>query len=442
MWSIIKNSIILSILLIWNFQASAQEKWNLNKCVQYAVSKNIDLNLTRNILQKQKIDFSQSKAALLPSLNTGGGLTYNFGRNIDGNTNTITYNETLSNTYWLNASVDLFQGLTKIHRIQFNKNKVLAAQQEVEKVKNQLIFDIITHYYVALYSLALETAAKNQVKLSELQYKRMQKLVSVGKESPMTVQDLESQWMQDRLQLQTAINQTEQQIAKLKALLRLPTDENVVLDTIGIPQIMPKMPALKDIYQNALQILPQIKQQQFLLKAKQKQLAIAKGKILPNLYLSAGVNTYFFDGNPMPFRNQIDNNQNQFISFGLRIPIFNGSEVHSQIKRSKIALNDQKLLIEKQREALYADILEVYNNVRAAESEYQSSVALFKFNRLALKNVQKKLEKGLASTTDFEVVKQRLFKAQTAMFKAKLSYVMYAQILQFYQTGNWNHLKK
>lgn len=435
------HNITFSLVFFISLQLHSQQVWTLTQCIKQGVSNNIRLNISENKLKKQKINLYESKASLFPSINIGSGFNTNFGRNIDGSTNTITFDKTLSNTYWINTYIDLFQGFTKINTIKFNKYVMLAVQQETEQEKNKLIFDIITNYYVSVYSLGLEKMAINQVKLSELQYTRMQKMVSVGKESPIVVQDLKCQWMNDQLQLQIAENNSKKQLTKLKELLQLQSVHKFILDTTNQAVLTHKFSSLRIIYQSALTALPQIKQQQYLLKASQKKLAIAKGKVLPNLYLLAGMNSYYFDKNKMSFQNQIDNNQNQFISFGLQIPVFNGAKVHSDIKRRKIELNDQILQIENQKERLFAQIQEVYTNVQAAKSEYKSTIELYKFNQLSLKNVKKKLEKGLASTTDFEVVKQRLFKAQVTMIKAKFSYVMYAQILQFYQTGNWNHLK-
>ncbi len=50
------------------------------------------------------------------------------------------------------------------------------------------------------------------------------------------------------------------------------------------------------------------------------------------------------------------------------------------------------------------------------------------------------MENGLASTTDYDVAKQRFISAQATLLKAKLIYLMRKQMLEFYRKGNWNHL--
>ena len=81
--------------------AKSQEIWSLTKCINYALENNIDLNIMNNEVSKQKITFLESKAKLLPDLNLGSVINSNFGRNIDGSTNNITYNQTITNNYLL-----------------------------------------------------------------------------------------------------------------------------------------------------------------------------------------------------------------------------------------------------------------------------------------------------------------------------------------------------
>ena len=421
--------------------AKAQKLWKLSDCVIYAVENNIDLNINTNNLAKQDINLYQSKANLFPSLNIGSGLNVNYGRNIDGATNDITYNQTISNNLWLSSSVDLFQGLVKQNTISFNKYMLAANKQENEIVKNKLVFDLITAYYISMYSEGLTNVAKSQVTLSQQQFLRMQKFVDVGKESPISIQDLKSQWVADKLSLTKAENLSREKTLELKQLLRLNTDSEFAIDTSGINAMeMKVIPSLESIYNSAMNIMPEIKQQEFLIKASKKNLAISKGKVSPRLYMSAGLNSYYFDGSAVGYGSQLTDNQNQYINFGLVIPIFNSATVHSDIKRKRIDFDNQKLNSEKQKEQILTQVQKVYNNVKSAESEYNSSLELYKYSKLSFKNVSKKLEKGIASTSDFELAKQRLVTAKVAMLKARLTYLMYYQILEYYQTGNWDHV--
>jgi len=437
---LILKLLFFSFLLLFSKSITAQKVWNLQDCMDYALQHNIDVSIQKNEVSIQKIKLQQSRANLLPDLNMGVNVSNNYGRNIDGNTNTITFNQTLSNTYWIGSSVTVFQGFVKWNTIQMNKYLLQADMLKKDVLKNQLMMAIITSYYSLQYSIGLEEVAKSQVEVAENQYHRMQKLLEVGRTTPLNVQDLKRQWMSDKLQLAEAKHTKHQEVLKLKKLLNLKVN-----DTFEVAYIKPLVTAIKVLNNNILpediNAFPQIQQQDLLQKVAQKEYAIAKGRILPSLSLSAGYNTYYFDGNPLGFTKQLHDNQNQQIFLSLNIPIFNGANVRSDIRQKKLNFQNQKLQSEKISAQLQTEIQLTYDRLIAAKESYTSYVELVKYNEVSLQTTAKKMEKGLVNTTDFEIAKQRMRMAQAQQLKSFLSYKIYQEILSFYQTGNWEHLK-
>ncbi len=365
----------------------------------------------------------------------------NYGRNIDGNTNAINYDKTLGNNYWINSSISIFQGLVKSNTIRFNKYLLSANKEEAVITKNRLIFNVLISYYTVEYSIGLKNVAQSQGALSKMQFERMKRLVDVGKESPITVQELKSQWANDKLSLTRAKNNMSKTILDLKQLLRLNVNQAFEIDTLNMVSVIAtSLPNIDSIYNTAVNILPEIKQKEYLLNASKKDLAMAKGGISPRIYLAAGFNTNYFDGDDSNYKTQINNNQNQWVNMGISIPIFNGASVYSKVKRKIIAVQDKELELEKQKDVLYTEIWSAVDDRNSAEKEYLSAVELQEYSELAFLNVSKKMEKGLASATDYEAAKQRFVTAEAALLKTKLIYIMRKQMLEFYKTGNWSHL--
>lgn len=432
---------IVSINVSCVFLVNAQDNWSLSKCVDYAIEHNIELTRKNNQVARQEINVLESKAKILPDLNLGSGVNLNFGRNIDGNTNAVTYNQTLSNNYWIESSLYLFQGLVRYNTIGFNKYLLLATKEEALCEQNRLVFNVLTSYYTVLYSAGLQSVAQKQVVLTQLQFNRMQKLVSVGKESPITVQELKSQWAKDELTLTQAQNSTRKTVLELKQLLRLNATHIFEIDTLNISSlVINHIPNIDSVFSVSVNKMPEIMQQEYLLNASEKDLAIAKGGISPRLYVSAGFATNYFDGDTLGFNTQMNNNQNQRVNMGLVIPVFNHASTYSSIKRKQIAIKDQELQLEKKREDLYTEIWKAINDLQSAESEYHSSFELYGFSELALHNVKKKMENGLANSAEFELAKQNFVSSEAGLLKAKLLYIMRMQMLEFYETGNWSHL--
>lgn len=435
------SALFLGLIAFNSFSAKAQETWSLEKCINYALANNIDLIISNNNTEKQKITVLESKARLLPTLNLGSRVDYSFGRNIDF-FNVITYEQTMVNNYGVSTSVDLFRGFTKLNTISFNRYLLSANKEEANYIKNKLVFDILTAYSTVLYSTGLREVAQSQIELSESQYKRMQKMVDIGRESPITVQELKSQWATDKFSLTLAENNFNKTLLQLKQLLKLDATQSFEIEDLGLNStISSTQQNIDSLFRSAVNVLPEIKQQEFLFKASVKELAIAKGGLSPRIYMSAGLYTNYFDGDSKVFSEQIDNNQSQAVGMGITIPIFNNASTYSNIKRKRIMVKDRELLLQKQKDILYSEIWNAVDELQSANNEYQSAVELYGFSELALENATKKMEKGLASPTDYEVAKQRFTSAKASLLKAKLVYFMRKQMLKFYQSGNWNHIR-
>ncbi|MDA3891001.1 MAG: TolC family protein [Salinivirgaceae bacterium] len=435
-----KRILFITLLISIQNLLIAQENWQLSKCVNYAIENNIDLSRAYNRVAEQEINHLQSMANVLPSLNLGSNANMNFGRGIDGN-NAVTFDQIFTNNYWIESSISLFQGLVKYNSIAFNSYLLSAQEQNAIEERNRLVFKVMTAYYSALYSDGLSLVAQKKVDLSHMQFTRMQKLVDVGKESPITVQQLKSQWAYDKLNLTLAKNNATNTLLSLKQLLRFDAKQIFILDTLDINSLVINPTANVDsVFYEAVAILPEIKQQKYLLNASEKDLAIAKGGISPRLSLSAGYNTRYDNGDSITFNNQIKNNQNRYVAMNISIPVFNGASTYSRIKRKQIALIDQKLQLEKQKDDLYSEIWKAVTDLQSAQNEYEASIELHDFSNLNLQNITKKLEKGMASPTDYESAKQQFASAEASLLKAKLIYQMRNQMLKFYMTGNWEHL--
>ncbi len=435
-----KCLVICLILVFSSFSGIAQESWSLEKCIDYALENNVDLIISSNNVDKQKVTVLESKAKLLPTLNLGSGVNFSFGRNVNFD-NTITYEKSMLNNYGISTSVDLFRGFIKLNTISYDNYLLSANKEKAIYIKNKLVFDILTSYCTVLYSKGIQEVAEGQLILAETQYKRMQKMVDIGRESQITVQDLKSQWASDKFTLTIVENNYNKALLQLKQLLRLEANQSFTIDSLGFSSVFSLVKQnIDSLYNRAVNVLPEIKQQEFLFKAAIKSLAIAKGGLSPRIYMSAGLYTNYFDGDPLAYGKQMDNNQSQAVGVGITIPIFNNAYVYSNIKRKRIVVKDHELLLQKQKDVLYSSIWNAVDELQSAENEYESAFELYGFSELSLQNATKKLEKGLSSPTEYEVAKQRFVDATASLLKAKIIYYMRKQMLQFYQIGNWNHI--
>src|ERR1051325_11365312 len=102
---------MLKYLLIFScvfVSVSAQNNWELKACIDYAVKHNLQLKQSEINTQINHNNYTQTKAAILPSLNLGASHTYNFGKTIDRFTNTFANQQVLSQNFYIASNVVLF----------------------------------------------------------------------------------------------------------------------------------------------------------------------------------------------------------------------------------------------------------------------------------------------------------------------------------------------
>ncbi|HET9746992.1 MAG TPA: TolC family protein, partial [Chitinophagaceae bacterium] len=117
---------------------SAQEKWDLLKCVQYAYDNNISIKQQDIQAQIAHLTYKQSDLSKYPNLNLNSGLDLSTGRSIDRTTNQFTTESIFNNRFSLQSNVDVFNWFSKRNTIAGNRLEALAAAASVDDLKNDI----------------------------------------------------------------------------------------------------------------------------------------------------------------------------------------------------------------------------------------------------------------------------------------------------------------
>jgi outer membrane protein len=442
--------LIISLLLVLYFnEISAQDKkWTLEDCIRYAVENNIGLQRQKLLTESKQTDLLVSRMNLLPNLNAGSQLQIANGRSID-QSNAIVFNKNLTNTVGVSSNIVLFNGFTEINTIAANKFMLRAGLESEKIVRNTLIGDILGQYYQVLYARGLEDASKMQLDLSEKQLFRIIKMVETGREALSKQYEIESQVSNDRLSYTIAHNTASQSITTLKQMLQLepgsafdilvPDMNNILItDTSYDPD---------SVYQLAAQNLPRLKEIEYELKASKKQIAAARGNIVPRLSAGGQIGSYYYNVLNAPegttqnsYQRQLNGNLAKQATLTLNIPIFNNLSTFRMIKMAKIRKNDNELRLELEKNNLYTDIENACLNYNRGKDEFSAATANYNYNTKSFEGVEKKFESGLVDVTGYSLAKTTLFKAETEALRTKLQLLIRKLTIQFYATGEYQNL--
>jgi outer membrane protein len=429
--------------------AAQVKKWTLEDCINYAVANNIGLQRQRLQTETAEVNFLKSKMDVLPSLNLGSDASIQYGRSIDPISNGVTFLQNFRNGYQVTSSIRLFNGFATLNTISANKFLVKAGLENEKIARNTLIIDIMSQYYQVLYSKGLDSASKMQLELSEKQRFRITKMVETGREALSKQYEIESQVSADRLAYTIAQNTASQAITTLKQMLRLePGSEfDILIPDLNNILITDNTFSPDSIYTIASNTLPRLKAIEYELKASKKQIAAARGNMMPSISVGGQIFTGYYTllndtSAHSSYSTQMKNNFGQAVGVSLNIPIFNNYSTARSIKLAKIRRDDNALRLEQEKNSLYIDIENACLNYNRGKDEFIAAKANNDFNIKSFDAVEKKFESGLVDVTNYSVAKTTLFRAETEALRTKLQLLIRRLTIQFYATGEYENLMK
>mgnify|MGYP002639403083 CR=1 FL=1 len=444
----IRSSIIFTVLAIvlFGINLTAQKLWTLEECIEFAFENNIEIKQSILSVNSADRDVLQSKLGLAPSLNANTSHSFGWGRSFDESANRYASKNTQQTYFSVNSQVTLFNGLQLINNVRQKQFDYLAEKYNSDKIRNDMSLNVAAAYLRILFTIELANNAQRQVDISKEQIDRTSKQVEAGAVAQGALYDIQAQGASDDANLVNAKNNVLLAYLDLMQLLDLESNtefdiDKPELDIIGTPTLLPA----DMIYNKSVMIMPEIKRAEYRLESANKGLSIVKGMRSPRIYANGSYATNFSDqikqsyipGQPgydimIPFGDQFDQNRNGMLSLGLSIPIFNGYQVSTNIKKSKIyyeavnlELESEKLMLRKNIESAYADAIAAYQTFIAR----QKSVASFKES---FKYTEEKFNVGMVNSTDYNVVKIQLANAESDLASSKFDYIFKTKILDFY----------
>jgi outer membrane protein len=451
-----------------------QEKWDLRKCVEYAMANNISIKQEEIQAQIAGLTYKQSQWSQYPSLNLNSNLGVSTGRSIDRTTNQFTTESVFYNTFSLQANVDVFNWFSKKNTIAGNKLESEASRLSVEKLKSDIALNIAAAYLQVLLSKEQINASKILIGQTQFQLSNTRKLVDAGSLPELNLLEVEAQLAADSSTLITAQGTEMQSLLLLKSLLNL--DAGAAFDIVVPPiDLVPVEPISllqpEDVYQSALKNLPQQQISLLRLDAAKKYADAARGAMYPSISLGGslqtnysnsknnarllGFNTIGLDtigvvsgsNTPVvtpiitpnyqffasPYGSQLSNNLGNGIGLSISVPIFNGRSARTNWEKQKLNVKNMELLLELDKTTIKQDIYKAYTDAMTALQTFAASEKRVAAAERAFDLATKRYNVGLLTTLDLLTNQNNLFKARIDRLSARYDYVFKMKVLEFYR---------
>jgi len=446
---------ILVALFVMTITYAQEKKWTLKEAVDYALEHNLSVKRAGFTTDLRKEDIASSKGNMLPGASAFASHNYNFGSFFDRSSNSRVTSDSRSNTFGLNASMNLFNGSKSKNTLKNSKTSYEASKLDLEKMKNDISLNIVNSYLNVLFAKENLKIAKEQVKISIQQLARTKELVDAGVQPKGNLLEVEATYASDENTVVAAENSLALSLLELSQLLQIP---NQGFDIKEIPVNISSVALLydntEDIFSKAVEKLPEIRSATLDLENAQRSIKIAKADYLPSLSLEAGLNTVYSHmqgkeddfykpvnlNDPLGqqvlvkngFTNQLENNFGQNIGLSLSIPVFSRGQVKANVNRAKINREISQVNLEDSKRALRESIERAYINAKATLKAYEAAEKSVKAQEQSFQFAQERYSLGATNSFDFEQVRNRMVKAQSDLIRAKYNFVFRTKLLEFY----------
>jgi outer membrane protein len=483
--------IMKKLPLLWAFCCltflitNAQDKWDLRKCVEFAIANNISIKQADVQARISNLQYKSAKFNQYPSAGFSSGLGTQFGRSIDPTTNQFTTTQLLFQNVTLQGGIQVFGFGQLRHAREAAFYNLQAALADVQRASNDIALSVANFYLQVL-------AAKEQINIAEIQIAQdssqihdTRKRVDAGTLPELNLLEIQSQLATDSSNLIGAQATFDQTVLSLKGVLNLDAvaffePDIPPVDKIPLESILELQPDI--VYKLALMNQPLQKENDLKIKGAEKNILTTRAILYPNLTLgynlassfsntlkalnaSAGTPSYVpvanvidANGNPINgyfvgqrnyvytyqsksfgnwwqgYGDQMNNNFRQAFGLTLNVPIFNSGNIN-RINYETSKLNLRNLELQKQQAdiTLKLNIYTAYSNAISSFEKFKAGIKAVESAQQVYDFSMKRYQVGLLGTIDLLTNQNSLLKAKLQQVANQYDYVFKMKVLEFYK---------
>lgn len=416
---------IFAFVSLFSGQLEAQQVMSLQQCLDLGIENNLSLESKRNEIKKGRWAISENRARLLPVIQGFAGFNDNVQPPVsvtDGSDFGRPYNVTKTLPFSANAGIQIRMPL--YNQTLYTSMDIVKLSDKLnrlgyEKAREELIMQLSKLYYLGqTTSEQLEILKKNIGRLEEL------KNITVAFYDNDMVMEIDVKRVQinlDNMKVQkdNAEAMLAQQMNLLKYLMDYPAEKDFLFEKMNVDELVSAR--LTGVSED----LPEIR----ILESKSEMAKMQKKMIrqgyIPSLALTGNLSaSAFTDQARFWFKDHPSNKWYSSYGFGvsLNVPIFDGLEKRSKMRKAELDVENARLAIENLRKNLQTNYLNATNDLKNSERNFFKQ----KDNYLLAEDVYAvtvdRYKEGIASMTEVLQDEMRMSEAQNNYVTAHYNY--------------------
>jgi outer membrane protein len=460
--------IILMMYLTGYAQNQSDKSYSLDECISIALENNLDLKSTNLTANSAKVNYQQSKANMLPSLNGNFNLGVNDGRSIDPFTNDFINRELTFSNLGLRLDATIFNGFRLLNIAKQNRLNMQASELEIEADMQDLVLRVTLVYLQVLNARDVLELNKAQLETTKQQLKIQEDFYENESGNPSDYADILGQVANDETNI--LVSESTLNNAKLSLMRLLNLDKTLGIDTKGLILDFETYGLSADeVFAEALRNFATFKAKELRIGAAKKGVNVAKSQFTPEIFVFGGVNANYssaaemfspngtgivetgdfvtFSGQNLPvmreqtfflsesisYSDQLDNNLNTVVGIGVNVPLFNGFRAKNNVALEKNRVEETVLELERTHLDIKNAIAQVHFDMETAFKRHESLLKQVDAYQESFRINEIRFNNGVSNFLNYVTSKNNLDNSKVNLTNSKYEYLLRVKVLDYYR---------
>ncbi len=412
--------------------APQDSTWTLDKCINYALNRNIQVRKSELSNQQYMVYAEQAKAQQFPSVNASIGQNFNWTKRTAPGTSGL--NGSNGTNYSVNSDITIFNASRLTDLIKQANLSIESGKYSLETTKESISLSILDAFLQILYAEEQVHNSEKQIESTSSQLNLAEERLVLQVISQSDYAQVKSQLASEKLTLATSQSQLLVAKVTLEQLMELPVTDSFRIEhpDLAVSLNQNRIPDVKSVYDLALSIKPQIRN-----AAVNKEIAsydekVAKTALFPTLSASAGISSGYSSLNTGTYFGQVNDAIYPSVGLILSIPIYQKKQVKTNIAVAKIGYQNAELSEIDTKNTLRKSVEQACVDVISAQIKYEASKENYSATQEASLLSDEKFKQGVINSVDYLVSKTNLIVAESELLQSKYNLIVSYKIMDYY----------
>ena len=399
-------------------------QFSLEDCLRFAFANSNERKSMELSGESLQATYEQSKKQWVPNLSASVG--ENFSNNSQG--------WSTSGNVGVGSSMTIYQGGNIRNTIEQNQLNVERNEVQLERFDNQLALQILQKFLTIIGNEELLNYQSEVLNTSREQLKQGQARYKVGSILESDLLLIEAQYYSDSNSIIDTYVSIENGLLDLKVLLSMePTDDLRIIspNTDNLDNLRETLPSEEQALDLAMQTMPDLRMSDYDIRIAEKSVDIARGNYFPSISANAnvGVPILSFDGNGT---SQWYGKPSESVGVSMSIPIYSRGQTKTNVKKSRIALEQAQLDYEQAQLEVRQTVLQAHRDVVSAYNAYKVLQVREEAYRKSFNAYNIQYQYGTITTVELLQQQNNYLNVLNTYIQNKYSLVMKRKILDVY----------